>query len=252
MIEINNVSKKYGDKRVVSEVQLPVAEQKLTAFIGPNGAGKSTLLSMMSRLIPKDTGEIYLDRNEVKTWKQNELSKKMSILKQANNISLKLTVRELVSFGRFPYSKGRMTKTDIEKVEEALAHLGLTELADTLIDTLSGGQLQRAYIAMVIAQDTDYILLDEPLNNLDMNYAVQMMQILRRLVDELGKTVVIVLHDINFAASYADEIVAMKDGKLFAHGSTDEIIQSKTLNRLYDMNIRICEIEGKRFCMYFS
>lgn len=252
MIEIKNVSKKYGDKLVVSEVQLPVAEQKLTAFIGPNGAGKSTLLSMMSRLIPKDTGEIYLDHNEVKTWKQNELSKKLSILKQANNISLKLTVRELVSFGRFPYSKGRLNKTDLEKVEEALVHLGLTELADTLIDTLSGGQLQRAYIAMVIAQDTNYILLDEPLNNLDMNYAVQMMQILRRLVDEFGKTVVIVLHDINFAASYADEIVAMKDGKLFAHGSTDEIIQSKTLNRLYDMNIRICEIEGKRFCMYFS
>ncbi|MBL1226770.1 ABC transporter ATP-binding protein [Enterococcus sp. BWR-S5] len=252
MIEIKNVSKKYGEKLVVSEVQLPVAEQKLTAFIGPNGAGKSTLLSMMSRLIPKDTGEIYLDHNEVKTWKQNELSKKLSILKQANNISLKLTVRELVSFGRFPYSKGRLNKEDQEKVEEAMAHLGLTELADTLIDTLSGGQLQRAYIAMVIAQDTNYILLDEPLNNLDMNYAVQMMQILRRLVDEFGKTVVIVLHDINFAASYADEIVAMKDGKLFAHGSTDEIIQSKTLNRLYDMNIRICEIEGKRFCMYFS
>lgn len=252
MIEIKNVSKKYGEKLVVSEVQLPVAEQKLTAFIGPNGAGKSTLLSMMSRLIPKDTGEIYLDHNEVKTWKQNELSKKLSILKQANNISLKLTVRELVSFGRFPYSKGRLNKEDLQKVEEAMAHLGLTELADTLIDTLSGGQLQRAYIAMVIAQDTNYILLDEPLNNLDMNYAVQMMQILRRLVDEFGKTVVIVLHDINFAASYADEIVAMKDGKLFAHGSTDEIIQSKTLNRLYDMNIRICEIEGKRFCMYFS
>ncbi|MBP1047954.1 ATP-binding cassette domain-containing protein [Enterococcus sp. BWM-S5] len=252
MIEIKNVSKKYGDKLVVSEVQLPVAEQKLTAFIGPNGAGKSTLLSMMSRLIPKDTGEIYLDHNEVKTWKQNELSKKLSILKQANNISLKLTVRELVSFGRFPYSKGRLKKEDDEKVEEAMTHLGLTELADTLIDTLSGGQLQRAYIAMVIAQDTNYILLDEPLNNLDMNYAVQMMQILRRLVDEFGKTVVIVLHDINFAASYADEIVAMKDGKLFAHGTTDEIIQSKTLNRLYDMNIRICEIEGKRFCMYFS
>mgnify|MGYP005982983999 CR=1 FL=1 len=252
MIEIKNVSKKYGDKLVVSEIQLPVQEQKLTAFIGPNGAGKSTLLSMMSRLIPKDTGEIYLDQNEVKTWKQNELSRKLSILKQANNINLKLSVRELVSFGRFPYSKGRLKEEDHQKVNEALAHLGLTELADTMIDTLSGGQLQRAYIAMVIAQDTNYILLDEPLNNLDMNYAVQMMQILRRLVDEFGKTVVIVLHDINFAASYADEIVAMKDGKLFAHGTTDEIIQSETLNRLYDMNIRICEIEGKRFCMYFS
>ncbi|MHC5218110.1 iron ABC transporter ATP-binding protein [Enterococcus sp. LJL128] len=252
MIEIKNVSKRYGEKVVVSEVQLPVAEQKLTAFIGPNGAGKSTLLSMMSRLIPKDTGEIYLDHSEVKTWKQSELSKKLSILKQANNIDLKISVRELVSFGRFPYTKGRLKKEDYEKIEEAMAHLGLTELADAMIDTLSGGQLQRVYIAMVIAQDTNYILLDEPLNNLDMNYAVQMMQILRRLVDDFGKTVVIVLHDINFAASYADEIVAMKDGKMFAHGTTDEIIQSKTLNKLYDMNIRICEIEGKRFCMYFS
>ncbi|MGC6769319.1 ABC transporter ATP-binding protein [Enterococcus sp. LJL51] len=252
MIEIKNVSKRYGEKVVVSEVQLPVAEQKLTAFIGPNGAGKSTLLSMMSRLIPKDTGEIYLDHSEVKSWKQSELSKKLSILKQANNIDLKISVRELVSFGRFPYTKGRLKKEDYEKIEEAMAHLGLTELADAMIDTLSGGQLQRVYIAMVIAQDTNYILLDEPLNNLDMNYAVQMMQILRRLVDDFGKTVVIVLHDINFAASYADEIVAMKDGKMFAHGTTDEIIQSKTLNKLYDMNIRICEIEGKRFCMYFS
>jgi iron complex transport system ATP-binding protein len=180
------------------------------------------------------------------------LSKKLSILKQTNGINLKITVRELVNFGRFPYSKGRLKKEDHEKVEEALNNLGLTELADELIDTLSGGQLQRVYIAMVLAQDTDYILLDEPLNNLDMNYAVQMMQTLRRLVDEFGKTVIIVLHDLNFAASYADEIVAMKAGRLYAHGTTEEVIQSEVLNQLYDMEIRICEIEGKRFCMYFN
>lgn len=252
MIEIKNVSKKYGEKIVVSEIQLPVSKQKLTAFIGPNGAGKSTLLAMMSRLIPKDTGEIYLDHNEVKAWKSSELSKKLAILKQANGINLKITVRELVNFGRFPYTKGRLKKEDHQKVAAAMENLGLLDLADELIDTLSGGQLQRVYIAMVLAQDTDYILLDEPLNNLDMNYAVQMMQTLRQLVDEFGKTVVIVLHDINFAASYADEIVAMKDGKLFAHGETDEIIQSEVLNELYGMNIRICEIEGKRFCMYFN
>ncbi|OJG73757.1 iron ABC transporter ATP-binding protein [Enterococcus phoeniculicola] len=207
---------------------------------------------MMSRLIPKDIGEIYLDHNEVKSWKSNELSKKLSILKQSNGVNVKITVRELVNFGRFPYSKGRLNKTDYRIVEEALQNMGLVELADQMIDTLSGGQLQRAYIAMVLAQDTDYILLDEPLNNLDMNYAVQMMQTLRRLVDEMGKTIIIVLHDINFAASYADEIVAMKDGKLFTHGTTDEVIQSEVLNKLYGMNIRICEIEGKRFCMYFQ
>ena len=160
-------------------------------------------------------------------------------------------MEELVNFGRFPYSQGRLTKKDRLKVKEALLALGLMDLADQPINTLSGGQLQRAYIAMILAQDTDYILLDEPLNNLDMNYAVQMMQTLRSLVDDYGKTVLIVLHDINFAASYADEVVAMKDGKLFAQGPTAEIIQSSVLNRLYNMEIKICEIEGKRFCMYF-
>ena len=205
---------------------------------------------MMSRLIPKDTGEIYLDKQEVKTWKQSAFSQKIALLKQANGVQLKLTVRELVNFGRFPYSKGRLKSADHEKVTEALEQLGLTEMAEEYIDTLSGGQLQRAYIAMILAQDTDYILLDEPLNNLDMNYAVQMMQILKRLVDELGKTILIVLHDINFDASYADEIVAMKGGKLYAHGATEEVIQTSILNDLYEMNIRICEIEGKRFCLY--
>lgn len=252
MMEMQNVSKKYGDKLVVSKIQLPIKPQQLTAFIGPNGAGKSTLLSMMSRLLEKDTGAIYLDGSEVKVWKSEELSKKLSILKQSNGISLKITVRELVAFGRFPYSKGRLKTEDHEQIEAALVNMGLLEMAEDTIDTLSGGQLQRAYIAMILAQDTDYILLDEPLNNLDMSYAVQMMQTLRRLVDELGKTIVIVLHDINFAASYADEIVAMKQGQLFAHGPTEEMIQSDVLNELYEMNIKICEIEGKRFCMYFN
>ncbi len=252
MMEIEKVSKHYGKKPVVVEVDLPITEGKMTAFIGPNGAGKSTLLSMMSRLIDKDAGEIYLDGGEVKSWQQNELAKKLSILKQANSVSLKITVRELVAFGRFPYSKGRLGPEDHSKIDEALSYLGLVELQDELIDTLSGGQLQRAYIAMVFAQDTDYILLDEPLNNLDMNYAVQMMKTLKRLVEEHGKTVVIVLHDINFAASYADEIVAMKDGKIFRRGLTDEVIQKEVLDSLYEMNIRVCEMEGKRFCLYFN
>lgn len=252
MMEIKDVSKSYGKKQVVQDIDLPIATQKLTAFIGPNGAGKSTLLSIASRLIEKDRGEIYLDGSEVKAWKSNELAKKLSILKQSNGVSLNITVQELVNFGRFPYSKGHLTDKDHLKVHEAILALGLEDLADQAIDTLSGGQLQRAYIAMILAQDTDYILLDEPLNNLDMNFAVQMMQTLRSLVDDYGKTVLIVLHDINFAASYADEVVAMKDGKLFAQGPTDEIIQSAVLNRLYNMEIKICEIEGKRFCMYFS
>lgn len=251
-MDINQVTKKYGNKTVVSDVDYQVKKGKLTAFIGPNGAGKSTLLSMMSRLIEKDQGGIYLDGTEVKTWNQQELAKKLSILKQANGVQLKLTVRELVAFGRFPHSKGRLTELDQEKITKALTFLGLLDLAESTIDTLSGGQLQRAYIAMVLAQDTDYIFLDEPLNNLDMNHAVQLMKTIRQLVDEKGKTVIIVLHDINFAASYADEIVAMKDGEIFKTGTTDEIIEKEVLDELYDMSIRVCELEGKRFCLYFN
>lgn len=251
-MDINQVTKKYGNKTVVSDVDYQVKKGKLTAFIGPNGAGKSTLLSMMSRLIEKDQGGIYLDGTEVKTWNQQELAKKLSILKQANGVQLKLTVRELVAFGRFPHSKGRLTELDQEKITKALTFLGLLDLAESTIDTLSGGQLQRSYIAMVLAQDTDYIFLDEPLNNLDMNHAVQLMKTIRQLVDEKGKTVIIVLHDINFAASYADEIVAMKDGKIFKTGTTDEIIEKEVLDELYDMSIRVCELEGKRFCLYFN
>ncbi|WP_270313091.1 ABC transporter ATP-binding protein [Vagococcus fluvialis] len=251
-MDINQVTKKYGNKKVVSDVDYQVKKGKLTAFIGPNGAGKSTLLSMMSRLIEKDQGGIYLDGTEVKAWNQQELAKKLSILKQANGVQLKLTVRELVAFGRFPHSKGRLTELDQEKITKALTFLGLLDLAESTIDTLSGGQLQRAYIAMVLAQDTDYIFLDEPLNNLDMNHAVQLMKTIRQLVDEKGKTVIIVLHDINFTASYADEIVAMKDGKIFKTGTTDEIIEKEVLDELYDMSIRVCELEGKRFCLYFN
>lgn len=252
MIDLNEVSKNYGAKKVISEVSLPITEEKLTAFIGPNGAGKSTLLSMISRLISIDAGQIYLDHNEVKAWRSNELSKKLSILKQSNGVNLRITVRELVGFGRFPYSKGRMTAEDQDMIDYALEKLGLVEMADEMIDTLSGGQLQRAYIAMILAQDTEYILLDEPLNNLDMNHAVQLMKTLRHLVEEEHKTILLVIHDINFAATYADEIVAMKNGAIFAHGTMEEMIQPHILNALYDMEIKICELDGKRFCMYFN
>ena len=251
-MQIDQVTKKYGTKEVIHEVDYQVTPYKLTAFIGPNGAGKSTLLSIMSRLIDKDQGGIYLEKEEIKTWNQQQLAQKLSILKQANGTQLKLTVRELVAFGRFPHSKGKLTALDKEKIEEALSYLGLLDLAEESINTLSGGQLQRAYIAMVLAQDTEYIFLDEPLNNLDMNHAVQLMKTIRRLVDEKKKTVIIVLHDINFAASYADEIVAMKEGKIFKTGTTEEVITKEVLDDLYDMSVRVCEMEGKRFCLYFN
>ena len=179
-------------------------------------------------------------------------AKRVAILKQANHLNVRLTVRELVSFGRYPYSKGRLNAEDHKFVDQALEYMNLTDMQDKFLDELSGGQKQRAFISMVIAQDTEYILLDEPLNNLDMKHSVQIMKILRKLVDELGKTVVIVLHDINFASVYSDRIVALKDGRLVKDGPTNEIINSESLREVYDMHIPVQEQDGCRICVYFN
>ncbi|MFC0477656.1 ABC transporter ATP-binding protein [Robertmurraya beringensis] len=252
MIQVQALSKFYGKKKVVEDVTVSIQRGKITSFIGPNGAGKSTLLSMVSRLLDADTGEVLIDQSNIKKMKSNDFSKIVSILKQSNYMNVRLTIRELVAFGRFPYSKGRLTAEDEKMVDQAIEYMALKDMEDRYLDELSGGQKQRAFIAMVIAQDTEYILLDEPLNNLDMKHSVQIMKILRRLVDDLGKTVVIVLHDINFASVYSDRIVALKDGKVVKDGPTNEIIQSKALKEIYDMDIPIQEMNNCRICVYFN
>ncbi|WP_028550566.1 iron ABC transporter ATP-binding protein [Paenibacillus sp. UNC451MF] len=251
MIEVRQVSKRYGDKHVVENVSIQISKGKITSFIGPNGAGKSTLLSMISRLTAKDAGEILIEGKDISQCKSADLAKQISILKQSNQINVRLTVRELVSFGRFPYSQGKLTKEDWKYVDEAIAYMELEDMQHKYLDQLSGGQNQRAYIAMVIAQNTEYVLLDEPLNNLDMRHSVQIMKVLRRLVDELGKTVIIVIHDINFASCYSDYIVALKDGKVIREGATDQIIEPSVLKAVYDMDIEIENIRGNKICVYF-
>ena len=252
MIQVKSLTKYFGKKAVVEDVNVTIETGKITSFIGPNGAGKSTLLSMVSRLLSADTGEVLLDQNDVRHWKSDEFAKRVSILKQSNFMNVRLTVRELVSFGRFPYSKGRLTAEDKVQVDQALEYMNLVEMEDKFLDELSGGQRQRAFIAMVIAQDTDYVLLDEPLNNLDMKHSVQIMKILRKLVDELGKTVIIVLHDINFASVYSDRIVALKNGRVVKDGPTNDIINSDALKQIYDMDIPVQEQDGCRICVYFN
>ncbi|HLR23696.1 MAG TPA: ATP-binding cassette domain-containing protein [Pseudogracilibacillus sp.] len=251
MVDLKGVFKAYNKKMVIEDVNLSIQKGKITSFIGPNGAGKSTLISMVSRLIAKDEGIITIDGEDLSKSKDEELAKKISILKQSNTMNVKLTVKELVSFGRFPHSKGRLKRFDWMKVEEAINYMELEPIQDKYIDELSGGQRQRAYIAMVLAQDTEYILLDEPLNNLDMRHSVQIMKTLRRLVDELGKTIVIVIHDINFASCYSDDIVALKDGKIVKHGKTCDVIDQCVLKDIYDMDIDIQEIDNQRICVYF-
>ncbi|MGG1118811.1 ABC transporter ATP-binding protein [Bacillus licheniformis] len=252
MIEVRDIMKQFGEQTVVHPTTLTIQKGMITSFIGPNGAGKSTLLSIISRLIDMDAGKVLIDGKEISAYKSNDLAKKISILKQSNQINIRLTVRELVSFGRFPYSQGRLSKEDWAYVDEAIDYMKLRDIEHKHLDQLSGGQCQRAFIAMVIAQDTDYILLDEPLNNLDMKHSVEIMKLLRDLVESRGKTIVIVIHDINFASVYSDRIAALKNGRIVKEGPAEDIIQTPVLKDIYDMDIPIQQIGDQKICVYFK
>ncbi|KUG60513.1 ABC transporter ATP-binding protein [Nesterenkonia jeotgali] len=249
MISLTEVTKNYGsgkadDAVAIGPVSVEIAAGGVTALVGPNGAGKSTILTMIGRLLEVDAGRIEVAGHDVVNTPSKTIAKILSILRQENHFVTRLTVRQLVGFGRFPHSQGRLTAVDERHISEAIDFLDLTALEGRYLDQLSGGQRQRAYVAMVLAQDTDYVLLDEPLNNLDMQHAVQMMQQLRRAADELGRTVVIVLHDINFAARYSDKILAMKDGVVVEHGTPAEIMQDAVLSRVFDTEVTV--IDGPR------
>lgn len=252
MIQSEHLSKQIQRKEILTDVTTTIPKRKLTAFVGPNGAGKSTFLAAISRLTDYDSGEIYLEEEMIQRVKPKQLAKRLAFLKQSNHIPLHITIEELVGFGRYPYTRGRLTKEDQLIVEWAMDKMTLTAIKQRSIHTLSGGQLQRVYIAMILAQDTDYILLDEPLNNLDMKHANQLMHVLKELVEVEQKTIIIVLHDINFAASFADYVIAMKEGKIMAEGETSKVITSTCLSDLYDLPVTVHELDGQLICTYFN
>lgn len=252
MIQVRGLNKTIQNKTILQDIDVDIHKGYVTSLIGPNGAGKSTLLSVITRLMDYDTGQIEIEGKRMEDYQSNALAKTIAILKQTNHTELNITVEELVEFGRFPYSKGRMKPDDVQKVDEAISLLQLQDIRKRYLKTLSGGQRQRAYIAMTIAQDTDYILLDEPLNNLDMRHSVQIMQTLRKLARQHNKTIVIVLHDINFASCYSDHIIGLKDGALVKASDTESVIQPDVLKQLYDMDVRIENIGGQRICIYYD
>ncbi|OCP15274.1 ABC transporter ATP-binding protein [Ensifer sp. LC163] len=252
MIEIRDVTKSYGSNAVVDRVSMTLPAGGLTSIIGPNGAGKSTLLSIVSRLMPMDEGQVVIDGLDVSRTAGDVLARRLSIMRQDNHITARLSVRDLVAFGRYPYSKGRLTAVDVEHIERSIAYVGLQAFEHRFLDELSGGQRQRAFIAMVLCQDTDYMLFDEPLNNLDMKHAVETMKLLRRLADDFAKTVVVVLHDINFASAYSDRIVAMRGGKLAFEGAPKDMIEPSRLQAIFDVDCRVHAVGEKRLVNYFE
>jgi len=255
MIEVKNISQSYSrhnDNETLSDINITVRENTITALVGANGAGKSTLLSVMTNLLPAKNGQVMLDGVDVRKIKTSEIAKKVAFLKQTHHLSIRITVKDLVEYGRFPHCGGRLKDIDKEKVAESIEYMNLEDLVDKYLDEISGGQRQRAFIAMILAQDTPYIFLDEPLNNLDIKYSVEMMKIVDKLVSDLGKTVVVVLHDINFAAAYAGHIIAMKDGKVYKEGQPLDVITPEVLNPVFDHDFHITKHDGRPICLYYD
>ena len=250
MIEIDRIGFAIGKSQILNEVSALLPRGKMTAIIGPNGAGKSTLLSLIARLISPASGTIRVDGHDVQQTASDTLARILAVLRQENVIASRLRVRELVGFGRFPHTRGQPDAQDGEKIQWALDLMALSPFADRFLDQLSGGQRQRALIAMILCQDTDYILLDEPLNNLDLFHSRKLMQVLQDMAHRLGKTPVLVIHDINYAAKYADNILAMKQGGVFANGPTQAIFENDLLSDLFDTPIRIHQIDGQPVAMH--
>lgn len=244
MIEVEGVSYAIGDRSILSDVDLALPSGQVVAFLGPNGAGKSTLFGLMARLLPLQSGKVRFGGLDIGAAPARTVAQTLAILCQDNAIAGRLRVRELLTFGRYPYHQGRPSKADRAKVQAVIEDFELGDLAERFLTDLSGGQRQRALIAMVVCQDTPYALLDEPLNNLDMYHAGGLMRKLRRLADA-GKTVAIVLHDINQAAQFADTIVMLQAGRVAAVGAPVDTITEANMRRLYGVAATVLQHKGK-------
>ncbi|MDO4450760.1 MAG: ATP-binding cassette domain-containing protein [Moraxella sp.] len=244
MIQVENVNHNIGNLAILKDVNFTLPTGQIVALIGANGAGKSTLFNLMARMYVLQSGKISFDGNDINTTSDSQMAKVVAMLAQENHIQGRLRVRELLMFGRYPYHQGRPTQADKDKVEEMIATFELESLAERFLSDLSGGQRQRVLIAMVVCQDTPYLLLDEPLNNLDMYHAGRLMRQMKVLANQ-GKTVVIVLHDINQASQFADTVVMMKQGEVVSVGTPKEVLTVENMKTLYGVDVTVLMHEGK-------
>ena len=234
IIKAQNISVSINEKEIVHGISLDIPEGKVTAIIGPNGCGKSTTLKALSRILPYK-GSVSFKGQEMSTLSQREFAKCLAILTQSPQAPSDLTVNDLVEMGRFPHRGflGRAGKDDKEHVEWALEQTGVKEMRYRLLNTLSGGERQRAWIAMALAQRPEVLLLDEPTTYLDICHQLEIMQLITRLNQELGLTVVMVVHDLNHAIMYADHVVVVKAGQLVTSGAPREIITADLLAEVF-------------------
>ncbi|UOQ44488.1 ABC transporter ATP-binding protein [Halobacillus salinarum] len=233
----------YGDHHVIRDLSLDIPENKITTIIGPNGCGKSTLLKALARIHNVQTGGVYLDGKAIKRESTKTIAKKMGVLPQTPEAPQGLTVSELVSYGRFPHQKGfgKLTKKDKEVIQWALKMTGVEEYKYRSIDSLSGGQRQRVWIAMALAQETEILILDEPTTYLDLAHQLEILELLEELNRSEKRTIVMVLHDLNHAARFADYIVALHQGDIVQEGTPEEVIKSEVLSKVFQIDATIVQ-----------
>jgi ABC-type cobalamin/Fe3+-siderophores transport system ATPase subunit len=236
-----NLALAYDENEVIRDLSVSIPRQQITALVGPNGSGKSTLLRGLARLVKPERGAVYLDGQAIHQMPTKQVARKMAVLPQRPEAPDGLAVRELVAFGRFPYQGflGVVTEEDDQRIESALEITGMDRLADRLLGELSGGQRQLAWIAMALAQDTQLLLLDEPTTFLDMAHQLEVLGVLARLHLEQHRTIVMVLHDINQAARYAQHMIALVSGQIVASGSPPEILTPSVLAKVFGIEVEV-------------
>lgn len=240
-ITTTNLAIAYEDKLIVNGLNMNIPKGKITTIIGPNGCGKSTVLKTIGRILKAKEGLVYLNGDDIRNLSTKEVAQKMAILPQSPQAQGGLTVGELVSYGRFPHKKGfgKLSPEDKNVIEWALDITKLTELEVTMVDNLSGGQRQRVWIAMALAQQTDLILLDEPTTYLDMAYQLEVLELLYNLNRKQSCTIVMVLHDLNLAARFADYMIAIRSGNIVKCGTPKEIMTKEVLKDTFNIDAEI-------------
>lgn len=237
-LQIESIRVGYDNKTIVHDLSLQIPDGKMTTIIGSNGCGKSTLLKAITRILKHDSGQVILDGQNIAKIHTKELAKELAILPQSPESAHGLTVEELVSYGRFPYQKGfgNLSQKDKDVIDWSLQVTKTDAFRQHPVDALSGGQRQRVWIAMALAQETDIIFLDEPTTYLDMAHQLEVLELLSMLNKEEGRTIVMVLHDLNQAARFSDYIVALAQGELVKFGTAEEVIVPEVLKKVFHID----------------
>lgn len=255
-ISVKNLSVAYESNTIIEDMNLLIPKGKISIIIGANGCGKSTLLKTIARINKPKNGDIFINNKNIKKVKEKDIAKEVAFLPQGPVCPSGLTVRELVAFGRFPHQKiiGGLNNHDKEIIDWAIKETGLSEFADREVENLSGGQRQRAWIAMTLAQETEIIMLDEPTTYLDMSYQLEVLEVLQKLNREKKITVVIVLHELNNACRFADNIIGLKKGKLICEGSPIDVINKENLKEIYGIDAKLQLSEDGKYpiCMDYE